>query len=218
MLSRQRMLSRCSRRLLRPHSRRRSPWDNRIVPPIFVWMPESGAADIALDAELDAPHRVRGCAKLPIFRYKTVKNASKGVLFRATACRPRRVRVRLALPLRWLGRRWPRALRRCHLPAALLAVAAHATADTTIYHQNLLLQFSRKLSWLGGCLAPPCRELRPTPALCAPSRGYDAPLRATACHGPPTRCAPCVVADAALPTLFSRAASQRDCVWHRLAG
>ena len=52
-------------------------WDNRIVPPIFVWMPESGAADIALDAELDAPHRVRGCAKLPIFRYKTVKNAKK---------------------------------------------------------------------------------------------------------------------------------------------
>ena len=40
-------------------------------------MPESGAADIALDAELDAPHRVRGCAKLPIFRYKTVKNAKK---------------------------------------------------------------------------------------------------------------------------------------------
>ena len=52
-------------------------WDNRIVPPIFVWMPESGAADIALDAELDAPQRVRGCAKLPIFRYKTVKNAKK---------------------------------------------------------------------------------------------------------------------------------------------
>ena len=52
-------------------------WDRRIVPPIFVWMPESGAADIALDAELDAPHRVRGCAKLPIFRYKTVKNAKK---------------------------------------------------------------------------------------------------------------------------------------------
>ena len=54
-----------------------STWDRRIVPPIFVWMPESGAADIALDAELDAPHRVRGCAKLPIFRYKTVKNAKK---------------------------------------------------------------------------------------------------------------------------------------------
>ena len=45
------------------------------MPPIFVWMPESGATDIALDAELDAPQRVRGCAKLPIFRYKTVKNA-----------------------------------------------------------------------------------------------------------------------------------------------
>jgi hypothetical protein len=42
-------------------------WDRRIVPPIFVWMPEFGATDIALDAELDAPHRVRGCAKLPIF-------------------------------------------------------------------------------------------------------------------------------------------------------
>jgi hypothetical protein len=40
-------------------------------------MPESGAADIALDAELDAPQRVRGCAKLPIFRYKTVKNSKK---------------------------------------------------------------------------------------------------------------------------------------------
>ena len=52
-------------------------WDRRIVPPIFVWMPESGAADIALDAELDAPQRVRGCAKLPIFRYKTVKNSKK---------------------------------------------------------------------------------------------------------------------------------------------
>jgi len=52
-------------------------WDNRIVPPIFVWMLESGAADIALDAELDAPQRVRGCAKLPIFRYKTVKNSKK---------------------------------------------------------------------------------------------------------------------------------------------
>eukprot|EP01046_Picozoa_sp_COSAG06_P065756 COSAG06_NODE_16295_length_1008_cov_2.402640_1_plen_122_part_00 len=37
------------------------------MPLILVWMPESGAADIALDAELDAPHRVRGCAKLPIF-------------------------------------------------------------------------------------------------------------------------------------------------------
>jgi hypothetical protein len=24
-------------------------WDRRIVPPIFVWMPESGATDIALD-------------------------------------------------------------------------------------------------------------------------------------------------------------------------
>ena len=47
------------------------------MPPIFVWMPESGATDIALDAELDAPQRVRGCAKLPIFRYKTVKNAKK---------------------------------------------------------------------------------------------------------------------------------------------
>ena len=47
------------------------------MPLILVWMPESGAADIALDAELDAPHRVRGCAKLPIFRYKTVKNAKK---------------------------------------------------------------------------------------------------------------------------------------------
>ena len=74
------------------------------------------------------------------------------------------------------GRRWPRALRRCLLPAALLAVAAHATADATVYHQNLLLQFSRKLSWLGSCLAPPCRGLRPTPALCAPSRGCDEPV------------------------------------------
>ena len=117
----------------------------------------------------------------------------------------------LALPLQRLGRRWPRALRLCLLPAALLAVAAHATADATVYHQNLLLQFSRKLSWLGSCLAPPCRGPRPTPALCAPSRGYDAPLRATACHGPPTRCAPCVAADAALPTLFSQSASQRAC-------
>jgi hypothetical protein len=34
-------------------------------------MPESGAADIALDAELDAPQRVRGCAKVPSFRYIT---------------------------------------------------------------------------------------------------------------------------------------------------
>ena len=41
-------------------------WDSRIVPLILVWMPESGAADIALDAELDAPQRVRGCAKMPI--------------------------------------------------------------------------------------------------------------------------------------------------------
>ena len=88
----------------------------------------------------------------------------------------RRLRVRLAPLLQWLGRRWPRALRRCLLPAALLAVAAHATADATVYHQNLLLQFSRKLSWLGSCLAPPCRGLRPTPALCAPSRGCDEPV------------------------------------------
>ena len=27
-----------------------------------------------------------------------------------------------------------------------------------------------------------------------------------------------LAADAALPALFSRAASQRDCAWHRLAG
>ena len=38
-----------------------------MVPSILVWVPESGAADIALDAELDAPQRVCGCAKLPIF-------------------------------------------------------------------------------------------------------------------------------------------------------
>ena len=82
----------------------------------------------------------------------------------------------LALPLQRLGRRWPRALRLCLLPAALLAVAAHATADATVYHQNLLLQFSHKLSWLGSCLAPPRRGLRPTPALCAPSRGCDEPV------------------------------------------
>ena len=56
------------------------------------------------------------------------------------------------------------------------ASASHATADATVYHQNLLLQFSRKLSWLGSCLAPPCRGLRPTPALCAPSRGCDEPV------------------------------------------
>eukprot|EP01046_Picozoa_sp_COSAG06_P006527 COSAG06_NODE_308_length_17789_cov_16.732335_11_plen_124_part_00 len=34
-------------------------WDRWIVPPIFVWMPESGAADIALDAELRFPIGVR---------------------------------------------------------------------------------------------------------------------------------------------------------------
>ena len=53
-------------------------WDTRIVPPIFVWMPESGAADIALDAELDAPHRVRGCAKFRFFGIKRSKMQKNG--------------------------------------------------------------------------------------------------------------------------------------------
>ena len=55
-------------------------------------------------------------------------------------------------------------------------VAAHGAADGHQDLQNLRLQMPRDLSWLGGCLAPPCRGLRPTPALCAPSRGCDEPV------------------------------------------
>ena len=51
-----------------------------------------------------------------------------------------------------------------------------------------------------------------------PARGHPPSRWLAGCRGPPTRCAPCVGADAALPTLFSRSASQRDCVWQRLAG
>jgi hypothetical protein len=64
-------------------------------------MPESGAADIALDAELDAPQRVRGCAKLPIFRYKTVKNAKKNGRETARMRKFSKTRHRHRLPTFW---------------------------------------------------------------------------------------------------------------------
>ena len=53
------------------------------MPLILVWMPESGAADIALDAELDAPQRMRGCAKVPGFRYITAKKGQKTAMKRS---------------------------------------------------------------------------------------------------------------------------------------
>ena len=62
------------------------------------------------------------------------------------------------------------------IAAALGMLAAHGAVDGHQDLQNLRLQMPRDLSWLGGCLAPPCRGLRPTPALCAPSRGCDEPV------------------------------------------
>ena len=88
----------------------------------------------------------------------------------------RHLRVLLELLLRRPGMLRPGALRSCLLPAALGIFAAQAAADGHHNLQNPLLQMPRYLSWLGGCLAPPCRGPRPAPVLCAPCAGCDAPV------------------------------------------